>query len=166
MMCCKVPHIKEFEKPAGVWCRHAVTGKGCNIYADRPTSCRAFYCSWMQDASFGPEWKPEKAKFVVYLQQNGIHLQIGVDPSFPNAWTKPPYFARIKQWAIDGAERGQLVFVRIGPRMIAVLPDREVDMGRVDPQDQIVVSQRPGPSGMIFDVAVRQAEPASSTAKV
>jgi hypothetical protein len=50
--------------------------------------------------------------------------------------------------------------------MIAVLPDREVDMGRVDPQDQIVVSQRPGPSGMIFDVTVRQAEPASSTAKV
>ncbi len=90
MMCCKVPYIKEFEKPAGVWCRHAVPGKGCNIYADRPAACRAFYCMWMQDASFGPEWKPEKAKFVVYLQQNGIHLQIGVDPNFPNAWTKPP----------------------------------------------------------------------------
>lgn len=164
MMCCKVPYIKEFEKPAGVWCRHAVPGKGCNIYADRPSSCRAFYCSWMQDASFGPEWKPEKSKFVVYLQQNGIHLQIGVDPSFPNAWTKPPYYARIKRWAVEGAERGQLVFVRIGPRMIAVLPDREVDMGRVDPQDQIVVSQRSGPAGAIFDVAVRQADPAEPAA--
>jgi len=81
-----------------------------------------------------------------------------------NAWTKPPYYARIKRWAVEGAERGQLVFVRIGPRMIAVLPDREVDMGRVDPQDQIVVSQRSGPAGAIFDVAVRQADPAAPAA--
>lgn len=160
MMCCKVPYIKEFEKPPGVWCRHAATGKGCVIYADRPHSCRMFYCLWMQDASFGPEWKPEKAKFVVYIQQNGIHLQVAVDPNFPNAWTKPPYLAQIKKWAVEGAERGRFVFVRIGPRMIAVLPDREVDMGRVDPQDQIVVSQQPGPAGMIFNVAVKQAESA------
>jgi hypothetical protein len=48
--------------------------------------------------------------------------------------------------------------------MIAVLPDREVDMGRVDPQDQIVVSQRSGPAGAIFDVAVRQADPAAPAA--
>ena len=90
MMCCKVPAIEEFAKPPGVWCRHAVSGKGCNIYADRPGSCRAFYCLWMQDASFGPEWKPEKAKFVVYVQRNGVNLQVAVDPSFPNAWTRPP----------------------------------------------------------------------------
>ncbi len=41
--------------------------------------------------------------------------------------------------------------------MIAVLPDREVDMGQVDPTDQIEVSQRMGPTGLIFDVAVKQA---------
>jgi hypothetical protein len=164
MMCCKVPHIEEFAKPAGIWCQHAAPGKGCVIYADRPASCRAFYCLWMQDARFGPEWKPDRAKFVVYLQRNGVHLQIGVDPNFPNAWTKAPYIAQIKRWAVEGAEHGRLVFVRIGPRMIAVLPDREVDMGRVDPEDDIVVSQRPGPAGMVFDVAVKgaeRAEPAS-----
>ena len=38
MMCCKVPAIEEFAKPPGVWCRHAVSGKGCGIYADRPGS--------------------------------------------------------------------------------------------------------------------------------
>ena len=105
MMCCKVPAIEEFAKPPGVWCKHAVSGKGCGIYAERPGSCRAFYCLWMQDASFGPEWKPEKAKFVVYVQRNGVNLQVAVDPSFPNAWTKPPYQARIRQWVADGAER-------------------------------------------------------------
>jgi len=103
MMCCKVPYIKAFEKPAGVWCAHAAAGKGCAIYASRPDECRAFYCLWMQDASFGPEWKPEKAKFVTYIQQNGVNIQVAVDPSFPNAWMREPYYARIKQWAREGA---------------------------------------------------------------
>ena len=112
MMCCKVPHIEEFNKPAGVWCEHAVRGKGCGIYADRPGACRAFYCSWMQDASLGPEWKPDRAKFVVYVQRNGINLQVAVDPGLPNSWMKAPYYAQIKKWARDAAEHGGFVFVR------------------------------------------------------
>jgi hypothetical protein len=157
MMCCKVPAIEEFAKPPGVWCRHAVSGKGCDIYQNRPGSCRAFYCLWMQDESFGPEWKPEKAKFVVYVQRNGANLQIAVDPNFPNAWTRAPYEARIRQWVAEGAERGHFVFVRVGPRMIALLPGRDVDLGRVDPADDILVSRRPGPAGLAYDVEVRRA---------
>ena len=115
MMCCKVPQIDELNKPAGVWCRHAVTGKGCNIYDSRPSPCRAFYCSWMQDAGLDAEWKPDRSKFVVYVQRNGVNLQVAVDPKFPNAWLKAPYDAQIKKWARDGADGGQFVFVRIGP---------------------------------------------------
>jgi len=166
MMCCKVPAIEEFAKPPGVWCKHAASGKGCSIYADRPGSCRAFYCLWMQDARFGPEWKPEKAKFVVYLQHNGVNLQVGVDPSFPNAWTRPPYHAQIRQWVAEGASRGQFVFVRIGARMIALLPDRDIDLGRVEPRDGIIVSRRPGAAGSVYDVEVKRAAtdaPASAT---
>jgi hypothetical protein len=158
MMCCKVPAIAEFAKPPGVWCKHAVSGKGCGVYADRPASCRAFYCSWMQDESFGPDWKPEKSKFVVYMQANAPNLQIAVDPSFPNAWTRPPYYARIKKWAADGGAQGRFVFVRIGMRMIALLPDREVDLGRVEPSDQIVVSRQPGPAGFVYAVEVKPRE--------
>jgi hypothetical protein len=156
MMCCKVPHIKAFDKPAGVWCAHAAAGKGCAIYASRPDECRAFYCLWMQDASFGPEWKPDKAKFVTYIQQNGVNIQVAVDPSFPNAWTREPYYARIKQWAREGAADGRFVFVRIGPRMIAVLPDRDLDIGRVDPHDNIVVARKPGPGGVTYEVEVQR----------
>ena len=162
MMCCKVPYIKEFEKPAGVWCKHAAAGKGCVIYAERPESCRNFYCLWMQDARFGPEWKPEKAKFVTYIQQNGVNIQVGVDPSFPNAWTREPYYSQIKKWAREGAPQGRFVFVRIGPRMIAVLPDRDQDIGRVDPDDNITVRRQPGPGGGTFEVEVKRA----GTAKV
>ena len=110
----------------------------------------------MQDASFGPEWKPEKAKFVVYVQRNGANLQVAVDPSFPNAWTRPPYEARIRQWVADGAERGRFVFVRIGPRMIALLPGQDVDLGRVSADDEIVVSRRPGAAGLVYEVEVKR----------
>jgi hypothetical protein len=159
MMCCKVPAIAEFAKPPGVWCKHAISGKGCGIYADRPRCCRAFYCLWMQDESFGADWKPEKAKFVVYVQNNGTNLQVAVDPSFPNAWTRPPFYAQIKKWAAEGAADGQFVFVRIGPRMIALLPDREVDLGRVDAADEIVVSRQPGPAGLVYAVEVKRHAP-------
>ena len=156
MMCCKVPAIPEFAKPPGVWCQHAASGKGCRIYPDRPKSCREFYCSWMHDASFGPEWKPDRAKFVVYVQQNGVNLQVAVDPSFPNAWTKPPYHGQIRKWVAEGAPRGQFVFVRIGARMIALLPDRDVDLGRVDAEDEITVSRKPAATGVTYDVAVKR----------
>jgi hypothetical protein len=165
MMCCKVPYIEEFKKPPGVWCAHAVAGRGCAIYADRPPSCRAFYCSWMLDASFGPEWKPEKAKFVVYVQQNNMNLQVAVDPSFPNAWTRPPFYARIKQWAVEGAERGRFVFVRIGGRIIAVLPDREEDIGQVGLDDEIVVARRSGPAGATYAVEVKRAAPSAASSQ-
>jgi hypothetical protein len=161
MMCCKVPAIAEFAKPPGVWCSHAISGKGCAIYADRPGSCRAFYCLWMQDESFGPEWKPEKAKFVVYVQQNGVNLQVAVDPNFPNAWRKPPFYPRIVQWAKEGAEHGRFVFVRIGGRMLALLPDGETDLGLVHAEDDIVVSRQHAAGGPRYQVEVRRHAPAA-----
>ena len=93
---------------------------------------------------------------MVYVQRNGVNLQVAVDPSFPNAWTKPPYQARIRQWVADGAERGRFVFVRIGLRMIALLPGRDVDLGRVDSDDEIVVSRQPGAPGLDYDVEVKR----------
>jgi hypothetical protein len=46
--------------------------------------------------------------------------------------------------------------------MIAVLPDRDEDLGRVDPQDEIIVSRRLGPGGPVFDVTVTRAQPAEA----
>jgi hypothetical protein len=151
-MCCKVLNIKELKKPPGLWCSHALPGKGCGIYADRPSVCQAFYCGWMIDAKFGPEWKPQKAKFLVWIQPDAAMLHVAVDPDYPNAWTKPPFYAQIKRWAAESAASKRFVFVRIGPRLISVLPDREVDLGVVDPEDKLLVTQRPGTT--TFDVEV------------
>jgi hypothetical protein len=157
MMCCKTVTIKdlELEKPPGQWCRHAVGGKGCGIYESRPTTCRRFYCQWMVDPRLGPEWKPEKSRFVMYLGASGERdLNVAVDPAFPNAWTKPPFLPTIKSWAREGAELGRLVLVRIGGRLIAILPGRTVDLGKVDPDAQLVLSKEPGPTGFRYDIRV------------
>ena len=213
MMCCKVPYLQEFEKPPGVWCSHTAAGKGCMIYASRPASCQAFYCQWMVDASLGPEWKPDRAKFVLYLQRNGVNLQVSVDPGFPQAWTRPPYYGRLKQWALEGAERGAFVFVRIGRmttkvvyleqpqlavtgdltqamlnrvlpadrnllieadrvgrpmvlvriggRMIALLPDRDEDIGEVGLDDEVMVARRRAPTGFTYEVEVIRCLPSA-----
>jgi hypothetical protein len=161
MMCCKTPTINELEKPAGVWCRHAMAGKGCGIYKDRPPLCQGFYCHWMLNPHLGPEWKPDRAKFVLYghAPSGGQQLiHIAVDPSFPNAWTKPPYFAAIKKWAADAADQDRmlLVLVQIGARFIGVLPDRIVELKDMGPQVPMVLSRIPGPTGYTYEV--RRAE--------
>jgi hypothetical protein len=40
--------------------------------------------------------------------------------------------------------------------MIALLPDREVDLGRVEAADEIVVSRQPGPAGLVYAVEVKR----------
>jgi hypothetical protein len=146
MMCCKLPGIEELQKPADQWCRHAVTGKGCGIYEDRPAVCRSFHCQWLLDPALGGEWKPEKAKFVLYRDREKEELfNVAVDPAFPDAWTRPPFFAMIKQWVLDGAERGRFVMVRVGKRWTAVLPDRIVELDKVE--DDFAVMRERGPTG-------------------
>lgn len=163
MMCCKVPQIEELNKPPGVWCQHAASGKGCKIYDDRASPCRAFYCSWMQDAGLGDEWKPDRAKFVVYVQRNGVNLQVAVDPKFPNAWLKEPYYTQIKKWAREGADGGQFVFVRIGTRMLVALPDRDEDIGRVDAQDDVMIARKHAAGGFTYEVSVKRGVKAQVT---
>jgi hypothetical protein len=163
MMCCKVPLIKELEKPSGQWCRHAVIGKGCGIYEDRPPVCQKFHCQWIRDPGLGPEWKPEKAKFVLYPDREKEEVfNVAVDPAFPDAWTKPPFIAAIKNWVLEGAERGRYVMVHIGKRWIAVLPDRTVELGNVE--DEFVLIRERGPTGRTIGVQVKPPSPATPTA--
>jgi hypothetical protein len=150
--------IKELEKPSGRWCRHAVIGKGCGIYENRPPVCQGFHCQWMLDAHLGPEWKPEKAKFVLYPDREKEEVfNIAVDSAFPDAWTKPPFFAAIKNWVLEGAGLGRFVLVRIGTRWIAVLPDRIVELGNVE-QDFVLMRER-DPTGKTIELRVMPPSP-------
>jgi len=137
-LCCKVMGVAEVQKAPGVWCRHFARGSGCGIYAARPASCRAFHCEWLMSGTLGPEWKPDKARFVLSWEQEKQKLSIVVDPSQPTAWKREPYFSKIRQWAERGREDGTEVMVCINDRRIAVFADREVDLGVIDPDHKVI----------------------------
>jgi hypothetical protein len=163
MMCCKLPLIEELDKPADRWCRHAVIGKGCGIYMDRPPVCRSFHCQWIRDAQLGPEWKPEKAKFILYPDREKKEVfNVAVDPAYPDAWTRPPFFAAINSWVREGAELGRYVMVRIGSRWTAVLPDRILDLGHVE--GPFVIERGRGPTGRTIELRIKPGSPQAPVA--
>jgi hypothetical protein len=47
----------------------------------------------------------------------------------------------IKHWARVGAEVNAQVLVNVGKRVVAVLPNKEVDLGEVEAEDHIMVGE-------------------------
>ncbi|WP_310533641.1 hypothetical protein [Novosphingobium sp.] len=138
-LCCKVMEIGELGKAAGQWCPHVLTGKGCSIYAERPHSCSAFGCGWLHWKEAGDHWLPAKAKMVI-VAQDRTRLVVHVDPATPNVWKAAPFYPDLKRWARNPARYGfRQVLVAVGRRMIAVLPDRELDLGEV-PEEAIIAT--------------------------
>lgn len=138
-LCCKVMEIGELGKAAGQWCPHVLTGKGCSIYAVRPNACSAFGCGWLHWKEAGDHWLPAKAKMVI-VAQDRTRLVVHVDPATPNVWKAAPFYPDLKRWARNPARYGfRQVLVAVGRRMIAVLPDRDLDLGEV-PEEAIIAT--------------------------
>lgn len=144
-LCCKVVSVADFDKPAGKWCQHCRPGNGCGIHATRPFVCRGAYCEWMISKGLGPEWKPEKSKFVLFKTNDGRRLTAHVDPGYPAAWRASPYYENFKIWAAEGIrqEPMHMVDIMIGEHLTVVLPDRDVEVGVLDP-DELVQFNRLG----------------------
>lgn len=91
-LCCKVMSVPEIEKPSGAWCSDCDPGHGCNVYDERPKSCREFECVWLQmqagDTNWAPELRPDRSH-VVFMVTQKDKLAIYVDPARPDADTKP-----------------------------------------------------------------------------
>jgi len=144
-LCCKVLGIPELEKPKDVWCPNFSAGAGCRIYADRPPSCRNFACQWLTDLTMGPEWKPSVSKLV--LDSKPRLLAVHADPAVSKPWRVEPYNAVLKRLAAQGLTRGTIVLVIERRRSIVILPDREVDMGILEPGARIALEQVATPQG-------------------
>ncbi len=134
-MCCKLLAIEALDKPAGAWCGHF--RRGCSIYADRPPACAGFHCVWLKSERLGPEWRPDRAKFVMYTERDDRRLNVIVDPAHPLAWKREPYYGFIKrmsQRVTDGYE----LLVCVGERRIVVFPHEDIDLGVVKPEHKVV----------------------------
>ena len=157
-LCCKLLTIEELGKPNGQWCPHCVKGRGCAIYSDRPNECRGFQCGYLLWPELGEHWLPSRSKLVVAFKPDGMEIIIHVDPGIPNAWRAEPYYSQIRSIAVRAAGTAYTVFVQIGRRIIAVFPDREVDLGVVAEDERIAIQPEPG-TGRLAAVKVKVDDP-------
>jgi hypothetical protein len=139
-LCCKVYDVPAVESVAGSWCRHCLPGRGCAIHETRPAHCRAFFCLWMTQGFLGPEWKPDKARFVLTMDPGTGWIFLQADPGAAQAWRKEPYQSQLRRWAQAG-NRPVIVFVN--RLATALLPDHEVQLGMIGPADRLALREEP-----------------------
>ena len=143
-LCCKVLHFADIDKPAGKWCQHVAQGRGCSIHATKPDVCRVYHCEWMLNPSLGPEWKPDRARFVMGTYPGTTALAVWLDPGAQGAWLKEPYYSMIKHWARIALINNTDVMVLNGNRVTVVLPTGNADLGPLETGDNIVVYNQGG----------------------
>lgn len=117
-LCCRLPEIDLFDKPANDWCTHCKAGKGCSIYAERPSVCRDFLCRWMTDETLGDEWTPATSNMMVYGQ--GAQMTVLVDSDYSDIWRQEPYLSQLQTWSADAAPRGGYVIVFQGDEVFKI----------------------------------------------
>lgn len=152
-LCCKLMGIAELEKPRGVWCPHCNARSGCKIYGNHPQECRDFHCGFLTNPDLDEIWAPTRCKMVLTYDEVQVpRLSVHVDPARAGAWRSEPYYSQIKRWARAAASTRGQVIVWQGRKAIAVLPDREKDLGEVRPDQYIVTTEIMGASGFTLDV--------------
>ena len=148
-LCCKVMSVIELKKPMNKWCEFCDIGAGCKIYPNRPAECRTFDCLWLNDERFPDEFRPQKSKIVFTSEHRGGRISAYVDAAFPTAWQEKKLYARLKQWSVIQAQKNHQLLVFIGPRAIAILPDRDVDLGDVNVEGKTIYYQKNRVTGRI-----------------
>lgn len=108
-LCCRLPEIELLDKPADTWCQHCIEGKGCSIYAERPSVCRDFLCLWMTSEELGDAWAPARSHLMIYRQ--GPQITILADPDQPAVWKSAPYHADLQMWAGEAEQAGGYMIV-------------------------------------------------------
>ena len=137
-LCCKLLAIGALEKPKDRWCDHCAPGQGCRIYETRPQECVHFECGWKIDERLGPEWRPDRCKFLLAYDAGNKHLVVHVDANADN-WRKEPFLGGLRNVSADVAATGGLVMLKQRNRTLVIQPDREIDLGVIGPDDRIVV---------------------------
>jgi hypothetical protein len=77
-----------------------------------------------------------------------------VDPGYPTAWRRSPFYENLKLWAAEAARKTpemDLVDVMIGEQEIVILPDREVELGVLASDEVVRLEKRMTPAGEIVE---------------
>lgn len=153
-MCCKVMGITELSKPPQQWCSNCDVGVGCKIYDRKPQECADFHCLYLLDPRLGEEWKPSTSHLVMNFEPHANRIIVRVDVGRTSAWRREPYYSVIRNWGVMALQNDGQVLVIEGHDTIAVLPDRDKNLGRVRDDQVMVTAVRSGIAGDNYDILV------------
>jgi len=151
-LCCRVLGVDEFSKPPGAACPNCVEESGCKIYPTRPGQCRDFYCGFLVMKDLDEQWRPAVSKLILVFDGEDNRVRVHVDPDYPDAWRAEPYYSKLKQWAVVAAPHRTQIIVRIQDHVIAILPDRDIDLGILEQGDVIVTEETETPDGVRLNI--------------
>jgi hypothetical protein len=108
----------------------------------------------LRNAEVSDEWQPLRSKMVmIYVRDGGASkLVVHVDSGSPLAWQSEPYYSQLKRWARKLIEQGGIVNVYVRNRVIAILPDKDVDLGQLTFGDNISLHKIRKATGWEYDV--------------
>ena len=125
-MCCKILAIEALQKPRHTMCGHFRKGTGCGVYDTRPKACSQFVCAWLAEPLMDAGWRPDRCKFMMW---GDGQLMVDVDPAYPDAWRREPYYSKLKQ-ASDRKRPGAVdVVVRNGREVTILFPEADISLG-------------------------------------
>lgn len=71
-LCCEILPIPEINKPENQLCPNCTEKSGCNIYSNRPISCRQFDCVYIKNDD-SEDLRPDKTGIIFeYISENII----------------------------------------------------------------------------------------------
>lgn len=84
--CCTAMDVPELAKPSGTRCPH-LTAQGCDIYAERPASCRHFRCAWLarDSALMTTALRPDRSGVVVWQERTRLGVTVVAQETTPGA---------------------------------------------------------------------------------
>ena len=145
-LCCRLLRIESLQKERLVECRHCDPGVACRIYADRPSACAEFYCTYRYSPELGEEWKPSHCHMVLNYDPGRQRVNVSVDPEFAGQWRREPYYSRLKELAQHMLRQRGYILVWEADALFVILPDRDVALGPAF--DKVIsVLGRTSPSG-------------------
>jgi hypothetical protein len=57
----------------------------------------------------------------------------------PHAWKREPYYSRLKGWAERAVPENKKIFAVLSGKATVILPDRDVELGQIMEDEEIVV---------------------------
>ncbi|WP_247432575.1 hypothetical protein [Bradyrhizobium sp. 139] len=100
------------------------------------------------------QWKPDQSKMVLTLHPETNNIQVVVDPGLPSAWTRQPYHGQLRSLSKNNMPKGHLVVVFVNELATLILPDEDVQLGVLTPEQIVSVTQEAGPDGGVYEVKI------------